>query len=416
MAVDFKKLLPVKMRSSMWGDFIKAYQNIDTQIRTGLVNPIFDQYTQQATEEELVRLASMFGFNISILKDYTASIEYLKKEVEFIIPRIKSKTTKKAYTYTACIFNMICDVFPMMTSSSGSLSSKLTTVYDPESQLELEVVLTDQEGDNLYYNELINNWTLDGNFKLDNYGILDYSRSVYGDPKETGLVEAFTDTDNAVYTDGVVVNNHGTLITSVTRNISFCYKPLVIDYPTEWISFYTNKAMKNDIDQLHKATEVVYYEPWIVLDTNNDTTLTNKNYYNYDNSISGQVYSISSGELLLNAQYIQFGTGSHWSSISGLSPTISGVSNFSYFIPRTIISGETIPNVPSGVGGWNYFSDATSISMDIDFIISEKNKFTEFSEFAILDSTSGCIYYATFPTIKWYQNMYNNIRVTINLV
>jgi len=185
--------------------------------------------------------------------------------------------------------------------------------------------------------------------------------------------------------------------------------------------------MKNDVDQIKKATEVVYYEPWLKIDTANASGVISKqNYFTYDFSASGIIDSVLKGPSLLNAQFIQFGTGDYYKSVSGIpSGSISGVQNLSYYIPSGVISsgipgpipsGVVISGVPSGVAGWNFFESPTSTSLDFYFIIQEKNKFTSFTELAILNSNSGCIYYASFPKVQWHTSMYNNIRVQINLV
>ena len=94
-----------------------------------------------------------------------------------------------------------------------------------------------------------------------------------------------------------------------------------------------------------------------------------------------------------------------------------GVNNLSYSIPYSISGVPTSGiYIPEGVAGWNYFYDPTATTLTMDFIISEGNKFTEFTELAILNNLSGCIFYSTFPKVQWHQSMYNNIKVQINLV
>ena len=420
MAVQFKNLLPSKMRSTMWGDLLTAYQKVDDQVRSGIINPIFNQYTTSATTAELIKLGSFLGIKILSLDKYTLSKEYLIRQIQTAVLRIKSKTSRKSYNYIGYIYNLDNIVYPMMTSSEGTLTSKLSTVYDPDSQLADQVIITDQEGDNLYYTKDVENWETDQSdtFITDMNVATDYTADVYGDPQTTGSVEAFTDTDVAVSTDGVIIDNKGTTITQVTRNLTFSYYHKFLDSETEWYSKYNYLCLKNDIDQIHKATEVVYYEPWLKLyATNTSGEVVNKTYYNYDFTISGQIHSVFQDDYILNSSWIEFGTGSHWNDISGLPNNISGVQNFSYHIPYSV-SGQIIPDsyIPSGVAGWNYFADPTATSLSIDFIIPEFNQFTEFTELAIKNATSGCIFYSTFPKVQWHQSMYNNIRVEINLV
>lgn len=419
MAISFKKLLPVKMQTTMWGDLITAYQKVDKQIRTGVMNPIFDQFTENATTAELIRLGSMLGINILSLDGYTLSKEYLIRQIQTAALRITHKTSRRSYDYIGYIYNMQVAVYPMMASSEGTLASKLSTVYDPEEQLQNQVIITDQEGDNLYYNQDVENWETDvsDTFITDMDVITDYTIEIYGDPATTGLQEAFTDTDTTTTTDGVIIDNKGTTVTQITRNIGFSYYHKFLDDTDEWYSPYSYLCLKNDVDQIHKATEVIYYEPWLKLEaTPVSGEIVSKTYYNYDFTLSGQVHSVFQDDYLINSTWIQFGTGSHWNG-SGLPNNIMGVNNLSYSIPYSI-SGVPIDGIyiPSGVAGWNYFYDPTPTSLTVDFIISEGNKFTEFTELAILNNLSGCIFYSTFPKVQWHQSMYNNIKVQINLV
>lgn len=418
MSVQFKKLLPIKMQTTIWGDLITAYKNVDDQIRDDLINPIFDQFTEKASNEELIRLGSFLGIKILSISDYTLTKEYLLRQIRTAVLRIRSKWSKRSYDYVSYIYNLYCIIYPMMTSSTGALTSKLSTVYDPSAQLSNEVIITDQEGDNKYYNEPVDEWDTDTHndeFLTDVDLVTDYTIELYGDPKETGLTEAFTDTDNAVLTDGVIIDNKGTLVTQLTRNMTYCYNPKFLETEDEWLTKYTSRCLKNDIDQIHKATEFIYYEPWIKFDSSSISgEVTNTTYYNYDFSISGQTHSVFKQNVLANSAWIEFGTGNHWSG-SGLPSNISGVQTFSYHVPVST-SGIVDSSIPSGVGGWNYFYDPTATFLDIDMIISEKNTFTEFTELALKDATSGCIFYASFPKVQWHQSMYSNIRITVNLV
>jgi hypothetical protein len=418
MAISFKKLLPVKMQTTRWGDLLTAYKVIDDQIRSDLVNPIFNQFTEEATEEELIRLGATLGIKILSLDGWTLTKEYLLRQIRTAVPRITKKTSRRCYEYIGYIYNLKGIVYPMMTSSSGTLTSKLNTVYDPESQLAVEVIITDQEGDNLYYEEDVPDWTTDdGTDETDTNAITDYRIEVYGDPKETGLLEAFTDTDTVINTDAVIIDNKGTIVTQLTRNITYSYYHKFLENEGEWITTYTAQCLKNDVDQLHKDTETIYYEPWLKLEE--DTVsgqITNTNYFNYDFSVSGQIHNQFISGTMADVGWIQFGIGSHWSSISGTIPySVSGVQNLSYRIPFST-SGIVDSYIPSGIAGWSYFSDPTPTSFDVHMIISENNKFTEFTELALLTNTSGCIFYSTFPIVQWHKSMNNNIRININLV
>jgi hypothetical protein len=421
MKVQFKKLLPKIMQDTRWGDLIDVYQNMTTTLRNDLIFPIYNQYTIEGTLPEKIKLGAFLGFTILSFDDtYTATEDYINKQISTIVKRIKCKNSKRAYVYTGAIYNIGVMIYPIFYNSSGTLSGKLNTLYDTDSQVQYSVVMTDQEGSNLYYWKDVDNWNLDDAalLTLDSNLNMDETIEIYGPTQETGLMEAFTDTESAVETDTTATSTSqsGTIITQITRNILFCYSHTMLETSNEWLSTYSLKALKNDIDQIHKITEVIYYEPWLQLETVNILeTLTSKTYYNYDFSVSGQIHSVLKGNSLLDAQFIQFGIGSHYSTVSGIPTSISGVQTLSYCIPSGVISGVTYLNLPSGVAGWSLFDDATPTHIDFDMVIAEKNKFLYFTEFALLNSNSGCIYYATFPKVQWTDSMNNNIRIKINL-
>jgi hypothetical protein len=422
MKVQFKKLLPQIMRDTRWGDLIDVYQNMTSTLRDDLISPIFDQYTIEGTLAEKIKIGAMLGFTILTFPDtYTATEEYINRQIATIVKRINTKNSKNSYRYTGSIYNLYIEVYPIFYSTSGNLSGKLNTLCDYSSQIQYSVLYTDQEGDNIYYNKDVVNWDTDTDLitTLDMSGYLDETTTIYGTPQATGLSEAYTDTEASYETDATASSSDsqtGNAITQITRNILFCYYHNFLENENEWLSVYSLKALKNDINQIHRITEMVYYEPWLQFETSATLeTLTNKTYYNYDFSVSGQIHSILKGSSLLEAQYIQFGTGSHYSDISGIPVNVSGVQSLAYCIPSGVVSGVTYLNLPSGVAGWSLFDTATPHHLDFDMILSEKNKFTEFTELALLDETSGCIYYATFPKIQWAPNMYNNIRIKINL-
>lgn len=418
--VNFKKLLPSILRNTKWGDLASVTQSMDFSLRDAVYKPIYNRFTyDHASKEELVSTGKMLGWNILCFPGtYTDTMDFVRKEVSTITKRILCKNSKKSYKYVSYAFGMDDEVYSMMYNSSGKLLGKLNTLYSIESQSSNATLVTDQESDNLYYNAPVLDWNLDGSkFFLDNNTALDYTVSVYGDPRSTGLKEAFTDTDGALETDAPSTSkNTGQITTSFTRNITYAYHHKYLESSDEWLSGYSLLSFQNDIDQIHKATERVYYEPWIQIEPSAISgEMSSQAYYNYDRTISGTIDSMYLGSSLLDAQYIHFGTGNQ--SISGtISPSITGVAEFSYCVPSGVPSGLVSSSIPSGVAGWNFYNNPTSTHLDFDFILSEFNKFKPFTELSVLDTNSGLICYASFPKVQWASSMYSNIRVQINLV
>lgn len=420
MAVQYKKLLPKIMQNTRWGDFVDVYQSIIQDVKSNKIDPILKQNTQYASYNELINLAYFYGFNLLTLSGYTQTEYYLKKQIETLVKRVKYKTNKKSYYYTSYVYDLISSVYPMTVTSVGTLIGKLTTLYDPASQIKYAVEFLDPEGDNLlYYITALYSGIDETNFtSLDSITTLDEQTPIYDSPRSYGLQATTLDSDTFLSLDpatsGAGEPGKGALITNITRNILYSYYHKFLENSTEWMSSNTLQVLKNDIDQIHKATEVIYYEPHLRFNTQSGI-ITNQVYTNYNQTTSGVVESILlTGKSLIDAGFIQFGVGKQ-TSLSGMT---SGVQTFSYYIPSGIVcpSGCVISGVPSGVGGWNFFENPAPNKLHIDFIISEKNMFTEFSEMAVLDHSSGCLFYASFPTIKWDYRMYNNIQLEITIV
>ena len=419
--VNFKNLLPSVLRTTKWGDLASVVQSMDFSLRDAVYRPIYNRFTyDHASKEELISTGKMLGWDIvSFPNTYTDTLHFIRNEVSTITKRILCKNSKKAYKYTSYAFGMDDEVYPMMYNSSGYLLGKLNTMYNIDAQVSHATLVTDQEGDNLYYNAPVIDWNLDGTkFLMDDNTALDFTIAIYGDPRSTGLEEVFTDTDAALETDAIATSkNTGQITTSFTRNITYAYHHKYLESSSEWLSGYSLLSLQNDIDQIHKATERVYYEPWLQISPSVISGETSTQvYYNYDRSISGTINSISTGGSLLDAQYVHFGTGSQCNT-SGIIPSnITGVAEFSYCIPSGVISGLVDSTIPFGVAGWSFYEQPSSTYLNFDFILSEFNKFTPFTELSILDSSSGLICYASFPKVQWTSSMYNNIRVQINLV
>ena len=156
----------------------------------------------------------------------------------------------------------------------------------------------------------------------------------------------------------------------------------------------TLKAFYTDVLNQKRRTEVVYYEPSLVLSTSN-SGLTTTTLYNYDHSVTTYEYSILIQPSLATCFKIRFGDSSH-SVIDG---SITDVNNF---VAGVLISDCSISVLSSSrlTGRRN---------------ITQKCSFVNFTEIALLDSSDVCLYYATFPKIQYTSDMYSNIAFDINI-
>lgn len=418
MNLSFRKLLPQKMRNTRWGELLDVVQDLWVQLKREKVSPIFNQFDiSKATREEKIEIAKTFGFHLLTFDGYTETDYFLNKEIQTIVPRIKYKNAIPSYTYTGYVFDLLTNLYAISATNTGWLTtSKLSTIYSPETQITYATTELDQEGDNLLYFVDLLSWDLDCegsyDFELDSENdmlTLDTQFEFYDDPKETGKDATTLDSEDFISLDPATGEETGggeSVVTQITRNLNFNYKHKFVENENEFMSLNTLKVLKNDIDQIHKVTEVIYYTPKLEIDVKKDLTPVTQTYSNYNVSLTANQYNLLMGEGIENLLYLEFGTGTQ--SISG---TITGVNNFAYRYP------DYISGVIPASGIINYF-DATNNSgvIAFDFNIDERNRFTEFTEVAMYNKQSGLVLYSTFPKVQWDENMYNNVQFEIKYV
>jgi hypothetical protein len=101
MNFSFKKFLPKIMNDTLWGELIEVWQSIYQDIKDDVVFKIFNQYDlDNIGEQDLIDLSKMFGWDLLYLTGYTSTFEFLKKEVELIIPRLVTKSTPFSFILT----------------------------------------------------------------------------------------------------------------------------------------------------------------------------------------------------------------------------------------------------------------------------------------------------------------------------
>ena len=377
MNVNFKKLLPKIMQGTRWAELMESVQSVLETIRINKIDIIKNQYIlEEMTVEYILKMAKELGYIISYLDGYTETEEYLKRQLLTLIPRITKKNLSIGYNeYIASIYNLTGIVYPMY--YQYSLLWPYLSWY------------TSNEGD------------------IDNF-ILDLPSP------ETLILDTITfpSLDSA------------SSVNALTRHIVYNYSFNNVENSTEFISPNTSFALYSDVKQHKRKTEIIYFEPQINIDTSSGE-LTTETYNSWDSTYSSDVISkaypyTQSGELyydLSSGDTIRFGD-SEWTEGEISSGSFSDVKDYKFHVDLSLESDLTSGELTSGellLGCKIYSKTATEI--DIKRWITQKNKtVVNFSELAILDVDSGCIYYASFPTVNFYNKMYTNVAVNINLV
>ncbi len=383
MSVDFVKLLPSNMRTGKWAEFIQVFQSLYNDLEVDKVKIIKTQYElEQMSDEDVISLAEFFGYNISSYEGYTSTIDYLKKELLTIIPRILLKTTRDGYKYIFYIFNLIAEVYPLL--YEDEVLSPLTYWWEfNESPIIMEML--DPEEDNILF-YIYKTFESDSTFDNFNW---DEVTPVYAIPPTTGMTPAFLDTDNFPTLD------MESFLNNLTRHILIEYKFKFIETETTFFSENTSKSFFNDIIKHKRKTEVVYFQPILDLTTLENGDTTNQNYINYDNTLSANIISKLFINNLESISKINIGNSKH----DIIDASITDVYN-------TILELESNDIE---------IIEQTNNIYKVRKKIVQKMKMFNFSEIALLDESDNIILYACFPTIEFNKNVVGGFRIDLKL-
>jgi len=390
MNLNFKKLLPKVLQPTRWGEYIEAVQSVLETIRTDKVNIIKNQYLlDEMSDSEIQRISKELGYAFKSYEGYTSETEYKLRQLLTVIPRIINKTLSKGYKYISKIYNLTDSAYPLYYKEN-----RLAPILDWETFDETTNVkyVLDRAADNGYFV----------------YKSGDDYITVYETPKNDGLSDLYLD-DLSVW-ESLDQEN---FVNQITRHILYSFQFNYIENENEYMSENTARSLYYDIVKHKRRSEVVYFEPYLQLETN-FSGLTKQIVYTWDKLTSGEILSVcqSSGDITSGA-VIRFGDN-YWGENYLSSADVTDVSNFLFQIDL-LTSGEITS------GNLNTYCDIYNWSNNELYLrkwIVQKNKTVQsFSELAILDQSSACIYYAEFPKINFYEDkMYTNVSLKINLI
>lgn len=388
MNFSFKKFIPKVMQETKWGSLTEVWQSIYVDIKNDKIKAIFNQYDfDNITEQELRDLAVMLGFNLKTLNGYTSTLNFIKKEMLFLIPRLKTKTTPTCYQLQGIPFNIIANGYSII--YDNNLDKYIGDETLIGSDVQGTVTLDREDKNYTYMGSLIN---------LDNYINLDNSPFYYMDTlyrisigTYTELAESYLDFYEFPTLDG------SSTLYSLTRNILFNYTHKFVESATEFISLNTLKVLKSDIDQFKRMTDRCYYEPYLHFDLNSDHSITNKTWTDYLGVATATQKNILIENSFTDWSGIRFGTSAH----SVITTSITDVNNYSF--------------------SWDYRSGTNKIiETDINYtfrlLITEMQKITEFTELAVINMSGTCVLYSTFPKVQWDEGMYNNLKFEFKII
>ena len=382
MNFSFKKFLPEVMRDNKWGELAEVWQSFYSDFKEDKIRPILDQYDpDKMSRNELIALARMFGFDLKTLTGYTETLDFLTKEVLFIIPRLKLKTIPQCYVLQGIPFNLISNGYSVIYDNNvGRFIGDETLIGD---SIYGTTTLDREDRNYTYLGSLVN---LDGNVFLDNTPItqtdnlyqVSIGASTLKDPSFLDFVEFPT-------LDG------SDLLYSLTRNFIYNYEHKFVENANEFMSLNTLSVLYNDLKQFKRTTDRVYFEPYLKVTLNADKSVTDKQFTDYLGNHLTTQKSILIKDNFQNWSTIRFGTGSH----TVIDNTITDVNIFSFewdYINNTNKITETLTN-------YNFRT-----------LITEMQKIGQFTELAVIDTGGDCVLYSTFPKIQFDSIMYCSLK------
>ena len=181
MNIDYTKLLPAQLRDTRWADILTVVGSILEDIKVDRVDIIKTQnQIMSMTEDQLVQFALNFGYTVQYLSGYTATIDYLRKEIYTIIPRILNRTTILGYNPIFTIFNLGGNVYPMTYEASTLHLTPYENWPTSNEMTALPPDTLDADGDFILF--YIPVGVIEDLIELDGGSSLDGTISVYADP------------------------------------------------------------------------------------------------------------------------------------------------------------------------------------------------------------------------------------------
>lgn len=395
MKFSYKKLLPSNIRGTRWGEFAEAFQTVAEEIKAEKIDIIKNQFSLDSmTMQQKKDFAEYLGFNLLTLDGYTNTAFYANKELKTIVNRIKTKNTKEGYRYLYKIFNLKNgQIYPLYKRTNNTLEP-VTDIASLIGSLTIVETL-DQEGDNVLYSFPPLEFDVGMTFDSPENLTFDEAYNVYVRPYQTGLPAAYLDTVEFPNLDMSLYDN------IITRHILLQYEFRFIETITDFVSTNTSNVFYQDANKIKKKVEILHFEPVLTINAKKDNSIYNVAYTDYTGVITENISSKKiTGSLNLDGAYkIHFGSGGH----TTLTDSITNV--------QTFISSNTLYlEVNCDVESQEMYK------LEFRKTITQRSTFTSFSEIAIFDSSNNIILYSKFPKINYYNKMYGNIYIKVNLI
>jgi hypothetical protein len=389
--MDLTQLIPSNIRNPFTINVVKAIQEVAQQLFDEADKIKLVDTNKPVTDIDFIKnFCFMIGYPIQINTGYASSLEYLNRQLQTIISRIKTKTTPKSYEYLNYIYQMLNHVYPLYQDIDGTLvpltSFEKVSAFDFQDQT-LDWGVDDNNNPLPSRSELF----LDAGSPN-----LNYIKYVSMDTDELMDTEQTMDVQIPYYGVGGVSDNwvlDQNLKNFLTRHFVYNIIPKYIETEDSFYRFETLQALVFDVLWNKRAIEIPHfqYNIFIYLKHPIFYTFYTDYTFNLQGEQRGVYFPIDNGkpQTLIDSYKIQLGTGSQSAA------QILAMDSFSNPIPSPVGEFIIADDCKATIIDANNALISNKINLNTRILTpSTPNYITEMT---IKNAKNRLIAYATFP-------------------
>lgn len=385
MAIQYRNLLPKRIRNSRWGELIDVFQATIDDIKNTYIYRLRDKYNKDEMDEESYQdLIYRFGYDLPFFKGYTSTLAFFKKQAESLVKQIQYKTAPRSYQYAYYIYNMLGYVLPQRLQSGIYIPQ-----YSAAAGIDVSksIVQFDQQ---LPYIEFYS-------------GGVAYPNDP---PIPTGLPELTFDSADETDPNAQFLFFDGNAELDYCNHFALSYDWKFVEsvIPPVFSSPETTRSFYESTQQLKRKIAIIHYQPRIIFELDSSGAVVSNEIFLEDLSNSTYVSGIylDHGIPLTDITKVRFGIG----SFNVLSTSITDVE---VFTQENSLSTD-----------W-FIRNVSSTNLEIELKMDEYTRYTfnnqwAISELIFLDTLDQPVAYIKFPKIHFYELMYNSVYLNISVV
>lgn len=389
--MDLTQLIPASIRNPFTINVAGAIQEVAQQLfDEGDKIELFDTNKPVTNIEFIRNFCYMVGYPIPINTGYASSLEYLNRQLQTVISRIKTKTTPKSYQYLNYIYQMLNRIYPLYQDIDETLipmtSFEEVSAFDFQDQT-LDWGVDDDNNPHPTRQELF----LDAG--APNLNFIEY---VTMDTNELMDTEQTMDAQIPYYGLGGVSDNwvlDQNLKNFLTRHFVYNIIPKYIETQDSFYRFETLQALVSDVIWNKRAIEIPHFQYNLLIYLKNPIYYTF--YTDYTFNLQGEQRGVyfpddnGNPQDLLSSYKIQIGAGSQSAA------QILAMNSFSNPIPSPVREFIIADDCRATITDAN--NALISNKMNLNTRILTPSTPNYITEMTIKNANNRLVAYATFP-------------------